>query len=260
MTIKDIDIRSNINRTCSSDGLKIFSGNVKESYCGKLSDFKENELVFMSSYSTVEVVFTSNFFNEGKGYWIEFDSHIPCSNKTFTNSSGSFFSDNFPKFYSNNLDCFYTIDVSETNAVIEVIFESFHTESFENKFLRGDLCNLDYIEMYIGDEVKRICGQWKGTGNSLNFRSESGVIGIRFVTNELRSWSGFYATWQTVSKNSSTQCSSTWIEANQFWFEIVRNPLTWNESQYDCRQKGGFLATINDLETQQMLESFLYKR
>lgn len=257
VTIRDLDIQAKTNGACSSDSLLISSGSVNQTLCGTLSDYEKNELIFMSPYSTVEISFMTNYLVEKRGYSLEYTSHIPCSNNTYTNESGSLFSDDFPNFYSSNQDCFYTIDVSDRHAVLEIIFESFHTESFDDRFLQGDLCNNDYIEINIDGKTNKLCGLWKGKANPLTFISDSGIIGIRFVTNERESRSGFHVTWQSVSKNSSFQCGSSWYETRKLWFEVVRTPLTWRDSFNYCRQEGGYLVTINDNETQQNLEALL---
>lgn len=261
LTIKYIDIEMKADGECVQDYLQIVSGNSYDVFCGNMSDLDPNTHTLQSSSSSVDITFVSNYLHEGQGFVIEYNSHIPCSNKTFTNTTGHIYSDNYPNSYSNNQDCFYTIQLSDTNDILELTFETFDTEAAHNSFLRGKLCNLDYIEIYEGDTMERICGQWKGRDGSLSYRSETGSLAMRFVTNNNVTKSGFHATWQTKSGNlSSTKCASSWIENEQYLFEIVRSHLTWEEGHIDCQQKGGFLASITDVRTQVMLEEDLRNR
>ncbi|XP_052063100.1 uncharacterized protein LOC127702837 [Mytilus californianus] len=200
LTIKDMDIPMKTNGECLNDSLQIISGNSTDTLCGNSSEYSSEQLFYQSSLSEVDIIFTSDYLHEGRGFWIEYSSHVPCSNKTFVNTSGNVYSDNYPNKYSNNQDCFYIIQLSETNGLLELVFESFYTEAVNDAFLRGDLCNLDYLEIHIDDKVERIC---------------------------------------------------------EYSFEIVRNPLTWEESQNDCQHKGGFLVAITDIDTQLMLEKYL---
>ncbi|CAC5357382.1 CUBN [Mytilus coruscus] len=236
LTIKDMDIPMKTNGECLNDSLQIISGDSSDTLCGNSSEYSSGQLFYQSSLSAVDIIFTSDYLHEGRGFWIEYSSHVPCSNKTFVNTSGNVYSDNYPNKYSNNQDCFYSIQLSETNGLLELVFESFYTEAVNDAFLRGDLCNLDYLEIYIDDKVERICGQWKGQEHTLSFRTETNRIMLRFVTNDRVTRSGFFATWQNILQNiTSPQCSSTWIEREEYSFEIVRNPLTWEESQNDCQ-------------------------
>lgn len=256
-----MDIPRKTNGECLNDNLEIISGNIIVTLCGNLSEYSSKQLFYQSSLSEVDIVFTSDYLHEGRGFWIEYSSHVPCSNKTFVNTSGNVFSDNYPNKYSNNQDCFYIIELSETNGLLELVFESFYTETVNDAFLRGDLCNLDYLEIYIDDKVERICGQWKGQEHTLSFRTETKIIMLRFVTNDRVARAGFFATWQNILQNVTVpQCSSTWIEREEYSFEIVRNPLTWEEGRNDCQHKGGYLAAITDMDTQLMLETYLIQR
>jgi hypothetical protein len=72
------------------------SGNSYDVFCGNMSDLDPNTHTLQSSSSSVDITFVSNYLHEGQGFVIEYNSHIPCSNKTFTNTTGHIYSDNYP--------------------------------------------------------------------------------------------------------------------------------------------------------------------
>ncbi|XP_025075964.1 cubilin-like isoform X2 [Pomacea canaliculata] len=219
---------------------------------------RDGQLLFESSGSQVEVLFVSDHVTQGEGFELSYAGVPSCQNETYSQYSGAVFSINFPRHYPNMQECFYTINVSEHDNIIELSFPSFFTESdaASDARLRDGRCTRDFVEIFDGEAIHKVCGNWSGKEHLLLFRSRANVLVFRFVSDEQITRPGFYATWQTIKGNNKT-CLSTWIDTGHLCFQVMYNPQTWDDGEADCISRGGHLASLLDSDTQRLLNDHI---
>ncbi|KAL8585459.1 hypothetical protein ACOMHN_009993 [Nucella lapillus] len=244
------------------------------------TEVSARDLVFESSGSRVEMVFSSDHLFEGKGFEIFYAGVPSCRNETFRGSSGSVSSVNFPAFYPNMQECFYTVNLTtnrsengnndsrsrsdnvsgRSKSVIEVSFREFFTESDSkgDARLRDRLCVRDFVEISAGKESHRVCGNWTGKEHLLYFRFASSLVTFRLVTDEQGTRRGFLASWRLLEGgDNASPCLSTVLHTQHFTFQVVYRGQSWEDGQADCQSRGGMLASVLNNSTQYLLSQHL---
>lgn len=185
-----------------------------------------------------------------------------CENSTITSETGILYSSKYPDFYHDQEDCVTNIRVPRAFQ-IEITFEVFQTESVSNLNLQNEMCSIDYLEIVVNNKTKRICGDWTGKERTLYFVFNSSFITIRFRSNDRISKRGFVLKWDATSTNTANEiskCENSIFETATSCYEIISFPENWLSGHNICRRRGGFLAKIEDLQTQFELEKRINKR
>lgn len=171
-------------------------------FCGELTDYPIDQRQLQSSGNWLLVEFYSDHLIEGRGFHLEYTTVLSCSNQTYRTQTGSFSSLNYPQNYLNKQYCIYTIDLQDSNFIIELTFKHLHLAASEMGPLQGEKCQRDYVEVYTGNVTSRYCGDWTGE-YELHFLSVDDVLEIAFVSDGELTASGFQVEWKSHLSNSS---------------------------------------------------------
>jgi hypothetical protein len=206
-------------------------------------------------YFVINLRFTNGLSYGGNSSYI-------CENSTITSESGVLYSSNYPDLYNNQENCVTNIQVPSAFQ-IEITFEVFQTESFTNLNLQNEMCSLDYLELVVNNESRRLCGDWTGKERMLYFVFNTPLVSIRFRSNDRISKRGFVLKWDASSTNATSAistCRDSLFETATSCYEMVSLPENWLDGHNICRRRGAYLAKIDDVHTQNELEKRIMKR
>ncbi|KAK3086006.1 hypothetical protein FSP39_012057, partial [Pinctada imbricata] len=221
---------------------------------------KEYENVSISSSSSELLLqFSSDYFLEGKGFYVEYQGMKVCENITNNSSSGVFMSVNFPGNYLNNIVCMYSFGFKNEQYVIELEFDVIDLEADAESFKRGSSCTKDYIEITTSEHVERICGRRKQAHSKLFFYSETGFIEMSFRSDLIGTRQGFSGRWRMVLKEFySATCRDIIFELPEYRMEYVKDAQNWRDARESCLEKGGDLVKVLRSRDDAFLQEFLY--
>ncbi|XP_026165583.1 membrane frizzled-related protein-like [Mastacembelus armatus] len=105
-------------------------------------------------------------------------------------SSGSFYSPNYPNMYPMNADCTWYIAPGRQIVQLDI---------FDVNIENHPTCGFDAIYVYDGSSTSsRLLGKVCGT-NSSTFYSTGAYLTVRFKSDSVSSYSGFYASYKVVA-------------------------------------------------------------
>lgn len=195
--------------TCLFDRIDIFEGitshdKLLTTLCGK-----QRNLTISSQSNSLVLVFTSDYFQEGRGFKIYARSrnanssnrprgHDTGCNTTIENvPNGTISSPGYPEDYPNNAFCRTIIRAPKTNHVIQVNVTFIEMESYEN-------CSFDSLTVFATEhlestQIGRVCGLPE---ESRVFESASESIRLEFRSDSMIHWRGYQATFQLIPKKA----------------------------------------------------------
>ena len=205
-------------------------------------------------------------FSISKCIWIYllhvyFDYVESCTANTYNTTSGILYSINYPEDYPNNLNCITVIEIPNA-FYIEITFDKLHTESFADLNLKGDLCNIDYVELKVNGSVHKLCGNWNRKEHFLYFKFQTERVEIMFVSDDRKTTDGFVIKWDAIqiNVNSTGLCSAAHIDTADSCFEIVSEAESWEDGHHICKSKGAYLARVDSNEMHTAIQDDLIAR
>ncbi|KAM9333329.1 LOW QUALITY PROTEIN: cubilin [Pholidichthys leucotaenia] len=177
---------------CNLDYLEIYdngtvnTGNKIGRYCGRsvppsiMSTDNFLTLFFVSDASLNTEGFSANY--------VSIDASTDCG-ETFTSSTGSFNSPNYPQYYPHSRDCIFKIIV-QINMQIMLNFTDFDLEGYPPS------CIFDFVEIRDGGyETSPLIGKFCGSERPPVLVSHSNRLWIRFRSDAYLTYRGFIAHW-----------------------------------------------------------------
>ncbi|XP_071062991.1 LOW QUALITY PROTEIN: cubilin [Pseudochaenichthys georgianus] len=159
-----------------------------------------------SADSLLTLLFVSDTSSATEGFsasYVSLNAITDCS-ETFTTSTGSFFSPNFPDYYPTYRDCIFKIIV-EVNMQIMLNFTSFDLEG------SSPLCRFDFVEIRDGGyETSPLIGKFCSNQGPPVLVSHSNRLWVRFRSDSSITRSGFMAHWD----GTQTGCGGTLATAS----------------------------------------------
>ena len=260
LQIKALELSPKKNGSCIGDYVEInkftAKGNVIR-LCGSINDYREEDLMVMSSENILEVNFRSDFkFDGSTGFYAEYYSVQSCSDSSVSSSAGSLRSVAFPLNYMNNQDCRKVITLPNPSLVLEIRFTTLITANGNDSNPAQDSqCKEDFVQIQDGGQSTRWCGNWTSLLYRLVYRSHSSTVAIRFFSNGHVTSAGFEATWKAVANTSlPLPCPQQWWSYGNYCLEHVPLRRSWPDAARDCRRRQGFLATISNNTVQQYID------
>ncbi|XP_013185402.1 cubilin [Amyelois transitella] len=158
-------------------------------YCGQ---FKSKIITAVAN--SMYLRFHSDFMIGGRGFKVEWDSTITGCGGTFTSSTGSISSPNYPENYNENSECFYRI-VTNQGSRISLTFSFIELEY---------LCD-DYVEIYDGrDPESPKLGRFCKVAQNKVIETSSNIAFIKFKSDFLLTGKGFLLNYHTICNNNVT--------------------------------------------------------
>ena len=184
-----------------------------------------------------------------------------CSPGIFNTTSGILYNTNYPDEYINSQKCMTVIEIPSA-FYIEITFEKLHTESIGDLNLKGDLCNLDYVEIKVDGEYHRLCGNWDRKEHFLYFKFQTDRVEVAFVSDEVITKSGYVIRWDASLFNisASTNCASTHIDTADSCYDIITEAMKWDDGHLACKSRGAVLARIDTQEIDAAIQNELFAR
>ncbi|XP_032366699.1 cubilin [Etheostoma spectabile] len=155
-------------------------------YCGRSVP---PSITSTDSMLTLLFVSDSSLGTEGfSARYVSIDASTDCG-ETFTSSTGSFTSPNFPDNYPNNRDCIFKIIV-EVNMQIMLNFSDFQLEGSPPS------CSFDFVEIRDGGyETSPLIGRFCASQGPPVLVSHSNRLWVRFRSDSVITYRGFTAHW-----------------------------------------------------------------
>ncbi|XP_053622099.1 cubilin homolog [Plodia interpunctella] len=218
LNISQFDVEDSNYRTGQCDDFLQLSNGPKASspligkYCGEFT-WKS----FKTTANSVYIYFHSDFLIGGKGFKIEWDSTVTGCGGTFTGSTGSISSPNYPENYNENSECFYRI-VTNQGSRISMTFEDLELET---------LCD-DYVEIYDGRDPESPKLGWfcRASPNQV-IETTSNFAFIKFKSDFLLTGKGFLLNYKAICNNNVTGTYGV-IESLNHPSSYPLQNCTWN--------------------------------
>ncbi|XP_072307339.1 cubilin [Eucyclogobius newberryi] len=157
-----------------------------------------------STDSLLTLLFVSDSSLSTEGFsarYVSINATSDCS-ESFTSSTGSFFSPNYPSYYPSGRDCVFTITV-QVNLQIMLNFTGFELEGAPPS------CNFDFVEIRDGGyETSPLIGKWCGTTKPPVLVSHSNRLWVRFRSDATVTQKGFTAHWDGTQSGCGGSMSS----------------------------------------------------
>uniref|UniRef100_A0A4W6F2P1 Cubilin n=1 Tax=Lates calcarifer TaxID=8187 RepID=A0A4W6F2P1_LATCA len=192
---------------CNYDYVEVYDNGTVQTgtkigrYCGRsvppsiTSTDNLMTLLFVSDASLATEGFSASY--------ISINATTDCS-ETFTSSSGTFSSPNYPDYYPNNRDCIFKIIV-QVNVQIMLNFTNFELEGSPPS------CNFDFVEIRDGGyETSPLIGKFCSNQRPPVLVSHSNRLWVRFRSDPSVTRRGFTAHWD----GSQTGCGGTLTTAS----------------------------------------------
>ncbi|XP_041486764.1 cubilin isoform X1 [Microtus oregoni] len=168
-------------------------------YCGKSIPPS-----LISSSHSIKLTFVSDTAVAHEGFSVTYktvDASSVCFEE-YTDNFGNLTSPNYPNKYPNNLDCVYRITVG-FNEQIELEFKNFTLEDS-----RGQPC-YDFVEIRDGGfETSPLLGRYCGSVLPPKIISQSNKLWLKFKTDRVQTYTGFFAHWDTASTGCGGKLTS----------------------------------------------------
>nr|XP_022302791.1 uncharacterized protein LOC111110541 [Crassostrea virginica] len=192
-----------IDETCLFDRLDVYEGPTSHdksltTLCGN-----RRNVTIHSQSNALLLVFTSDYYQEGRGFRIHAKSrdanglsHDTSCNVTLEReANGTLSSPGYPGDYPNNAHCVTIIRAPVTNHVIQINVTFIEMESYEN-------CSFDSLTIFSTEhpgsaQIGKLCGL---PGEEHVFESASGSIRLEFRSDSMIHWRGYQATFQLVPR------------------------------------------------------------
>ncbi|XP_060048215.1 cubilin [Erinaceus europaeus] len=144
-----------------------------------------------SSGNNLFVRFQSGPSRQSRGFRARFQQ--ACGGYILVNSVDTISSPFFPANYPNNQNCTWIIQAQSPFNHITLSFTRFALES-------STMCTLDFLEILDGDDDDApLRGRYCGTSMPHPITSFSNALTLRFISNSLRNYEGFHATFTATS-------------------------------------------------------------
>lgn len=204
LTFDSFNMEYHVN--CNFDYVEIYdngtvqTGHLIGRFCGRAAP---PSVTSTDNMLTLLLVSDVSLSTEGfSAHYISINASTDCS-ETFTSSTGSLSSPNYPNFYPNARDCVFKIIV-EVNLQILLTFTDFDLESSVPS------CALDFVEIRDGGyENSPLLGRWCGTKMPPLLASHSNRLWIRFHSDSAVAQRGFAAHWD----GTQTGCGGSMTSA-----------------------------------------------
>ncbi|XP_074549445.1 cubilin [Halichoeres trimaculatus] len=177
---------------CNFDYLEVYDNGTVQTgtkigrYCGRsippsiTSTDNQLSLLFVTDSSLGSEGFSASY--------VSIDASTDCG-ETFTSSTGSFFSPNYPNHYPTNRDCVFKI-VVQVNMQIMLNFTNFQLEGSYPS------CSFDFVEIRDGGyETSPLIGKFCGNQKPPVLVSHSNRLWVRFRSDSSITNPGFHAHW-----------------------------------------------------------------
>ncbi|XP_015810319.3 cubilin [Nothobranchius furzeri] len=226
---------------CNYDYLEVYdngtvqTGNKIGRYCGRSVP---PSITSSDNQLTLLFVTDSSLNTEGfSASYVSINATTDCGG-TFTSSTGSFSSPNYPHNYPNSRDCIFKIIV-EINMQIMLNFTSFDLEGSPPS------CSFDFVEIRDGGfETSPLIGKFCATQRPPVIVSHSNRMWVRFRSDAIITRPGFNAHWD----GSQTGCGGT-LTSSSGGFSSPNYPLPYHPNA-EC------YWTIKTSQGSQLLLSF----
>ncbi|XP_060950209.1 cubilin [Limanda limanda] len=205
---------------CNFDYLEVYDNGTVQSgtkigrYCGRSVP---PSITSTDSLLTLLFVTDSSLGTEGfSASYVSLNATTDCSD-TFTTTTGSFSSPNYPNYYPNNRDCIFKITV-QVNMQILMNFTNFELEGSPPS------CSYDFVEIRDGGyETSPLIGKFCASQSPPVLVSHSNRLWIRFHSDSTVTRGGFIAHWD----GSQTGCGGTLATASGA-FSSPNYPLAYH--------------------------------
>ncbi|XP_034427678.1 cubilin [Hippoglossus hippoglossus] len=205
---------------CNFDYLEVYDNGTVQSgtkigrYCGRSVP---PSITSTDSLLTLLFVTDSSLATEGfSASYVSINATTDCT-ETFTTTTGSFSSPNYPNYYPNNRDCIFKITV-QVNMQILMNFTNFELEGSPPS------CSYDFVEIRDGGfETSPLIGKFCASQSPPVLVSHSNRLWIRFHSDSTVTRGGFIAHWD----GSQTGCGGTLATASGA-FSSPNYPLAYH--------------------------------
>ncbi|XP_053268342.1 cubilin [Pleuronectes platessa] len=225
---------------CNFDYLEVYDNGTVQSgtkigrYCGRSVP---RSITSTDSLLTLLFVTDSSLGTEGfSASYVSINATTDCSD-TFTTTTGSFSSPNYPNYYPNNRDCIFKITV-QVNMQILMNFTNFELEGSPPS------CSYDFVEIRDGGyETSPLVGKFCASQSPPVLVSHSNRLWIRFHSDSTVTRGGFIAHWD----GSQTGCGGT-LATTSGAFSSPNYPLAYHpnaECYWNIRTSQGSQLLIS---------------
>uniref|UniRef100_A0A1B6EBE4 Cubilin n=1 Tax=Clastoptera arizonana TaxID=38151 RepID=A0A1B6EBE4_9HEMI len=194
--------------TCDYDYLEIRDGSHITSpligkYCGT-----EYPRSITSLTNSLFLKFVSDSSNSYPGFYITWDGTKTGCGGTLTAATGSIFSPNYPNPYSSTGHCYWNIIVSRGSKIRLTIVDIDLEDNYG--------CNLDYIKVYDGANIKtKLVGKYCNENHPTFILSKSNQMYIEFISDISDEGRGFHLSY-TSECNTTNKGYSGVVESFNF--------------------------------------------
>ncbi|KAG7219563.1 hypothetical protein INR49_018990 [Caranx melampygus] len=190
LTFESFNLEYHTN--CNLDYLEVYDNGTVETgtrigrYCGRSVP---PSITSTDRQLTLLLVTDSSLAKEGfSARYVSINATTDCS-ETFTTSTGSFMSPNYPNYYPNRRDCVFRIIV-QINTQIQLNFTDFELEGSPPS------CNFDFVEIRDGGyETSPLIGKFCSSQRPPVLVSHSNRLWVRFHSDGSVTRRGFSAHW-----------------------------------------------------------------